>query len=123
MGKSITTRCPNCFSEIVVKNGHHYGGKLQFLCRSCNKHFTSDSAKGYPPTKIPFPIIAYLLYFRRRVPGFSDMRKYRRFVNYWLGIYAIDIYVGRCQQHNSLIIQYWGPCNIADKSCTSNLIK
>jgi hypothetical protein len=84
MGKSTTNRCPNCFSELVVKNGHHYGGKLQFLCRSCNKHFTAETALGYPPTNISYPVIAYLLYFRRRVPDFSDMRKYRRFVNYWL---------------------------------------
>jgi len=40
--------------------------------------------KGYPPSNIPFPIIAYLLYFRRKVPEFSSMRRYRRFVNHWL---------------------------------------
>jgi len=76
--------CPNCNSQNIVKNGHHYGGKLQFLCKNCHKHFTEETAKGYPPTKIPFPIISYLLYFRRKIPEFSDMRKYRRFVNYWL---------------------------------------
>lgn len=84
MGKAPTTRCPHCFSEIIVKNGHHHGGKLQFLCRSCNKHFTEETALGYPSTNIPFPAIAYLLYFRRKVPSFSNMRNYRRFVNYWL---------------------------------------
>ena len=76
--------CPKCHSKNIVKNGHHYGGKLQFLCKSCHKHFTKEVAKGYPPTKIPFPIISYLLYFRRKVPEFFNMRKYRRFVNHWL---------------------------------------
>jgi transposase-like protein len=76
--------CPNCNSKNIIKNGHHYGGKLQFLCKNCNKHFTEESAKGYPPSKIPFQIIAYLLYFRRKIPEFSNMRKYRRFVNFWL---------------------------------------
>jgi len=76
--------CPHCHSKKIVKNGHHYGGKLQFLCNSCHKHFTEEVAKGYPTTKIPFPVISYLLYFRRKVPEFSNMRKYRRFVNHWL---------------------------------------
>ena len=76
--------CPQCCSKHIVKNGHHYGGKLQFLCKTCHKHFTIETAKGYPPTKIPFPIIAYILYFRRKIPEFSNMRKYRRFVNHWL---------------------------------------
>ena len=76
--------CPNCHSKNIIKNGHHYGGKLQFLCKTCHKHFTEEVAKGYPPTRIPFPIISYLLYFRRKVSEFSNMRKYRRFVNHWL---------------------------------------
>jgi len=76
--------CPHCHSKKVVKNGHHSGGKLQFLCNTCHKHFTEEVAKGYPPTKIPFPVIAYLLYFRQKVPEFSNMRKFRKFVNHWL---------------------------------------
>jgi len=76
--------CPHCHSKKVVKNGHHSGGKLQFLCNTCHKHFTEEVAKGYPPTKIPFPVIAYLLYFHRKVPEFSNMRKFRKFVNHWL---------------------------------------
>ena len=76
--------CPHCHSKKIVKNGHHYGRKLQFLCKDCNRHFSADVAKGYPISKIPFPIIAYLLYFRRKIPEFSNMRKFRRFVNHWL---------------------------------------
>ena len=76
--------CPHCSSQKIVKNGHHYGEKLQFLCKTCNKHFTAEVAKGYPVSKIPFPIISYLLYYRRKLPEFSNMRKYRRFVNHWL---------------------------------------
>ncbi len=76
--------CPHCHSSKIVKNGYHHHGKLQFFCNSCRKYFYEDSAKGYPPTSIPFPVITYVLYFRRRVPEFSNMRKYRKFVNYWL---------------------------------------
>ena len=76
--------CPNCHSHKIVKNGHHYGGKLQFLCKDCHRHFSVDVAKGYPISKIPFPIIAYLLYFRRKIPEFSNLRKFRKFANHWL---------------------------------------
>ena len=76
--------CPNCSSYNVVKNGHHYAEKLQFLCKNCDRHFSVDVAKGYPTSKIPFPIISYFLYFRRRIPEFSNMRRFRKFVNHWL---------------------------------------
>jgi len=67
-----------------VQNGRPHSDKLQYFCHSCKKYFSEDVLKGYPPSNIPFPIIAYLLYFRRRVPEFSSMRRYRRFVNHWL---------------------------------------
>jgi len=67
-----------------VQNGRPHSDKLQFYCHSCKKYFSEDALKGYPPSNIPFPVIAYLLYFRRRIPEFSNMRKYRRFVNHWL---------------------------------------
>jgi len=76
--------CPNCKSEKVVKNGRHHQGKIQFYCTSCRKYFYLDPVRGYPPTSIPFPIISYFLYFRRRIPEFSNMRRFRKFVNYWL---------------------------------------
>jgi hypothetical protein len=76
--------CPNCNSRKIVKNGHHHQNKIQFYCPSCKKYFYLDSVKGYPPTTIPFPVIAYLLYFRRKIPEFSNMRKYRKFVIFWL---------------------------------------
>jgi hypothetical protein len=82
--------CSNCNSKKIVKNGHHHQGKLQFYCLTCNKYFYKDSAKGYPPTSIPFPVIAYLLYFRRKVPEFSNMRRYRNFVNHWLKYLKIN---------------------------------
>ncbi len=76
--------CPNCGSKKIVKNGHHHQNKIQFYCPSCKKYFYLDSVKGYPPTTIPFSVIAYLLYFRRKIPEFSNMRKYRKFVIFWL---------------------------------------
>jgi len=82
--KSLLIFCPRCNSKKVVKNGRHHQGKLQFFCTNCHKYFYKDPAKGYPPTKIPFPVIAYVLYFRRKNPAFSNMREYRRFVNHWL---------------------------------------
>ncbi|UCD14085.1 MAG: TFIIB-type zinc ribbon-containing protein [Thermoplasmatales archaeon] len=82
--KKLLLSCPYCTRDKVVKNEHHHKGKLQFFCTACHKYFYEDSAKGYPPTSIPFPIIAYLLYFRRKIPEFSNMRKFREFVNHWL---------------------------------------
>ena len=84
MYNKLLLSCPNCKSEKLVKNGRHHKNKLQYFCTNCQKYFYEDSAKGYPPTSIPFPIIAYLLYFRRKVPEFSNMRQFRKFVNHWL---------------------------------------
>jgi len=75
--------CPHCSSQKIVRNGSHKG-KLQFYCTTCHKYFSEDTAKGYPPTNIPFPIIAYVLYFRKKVPEFSNMRRFRKFVTHWL---------------------------------------
>jgi len=76
--------CPNCNSKDIVINGHYHNGKPQFLCKKCHKYFYENSLRGYPPTAIPFPVIAYLLYFHRKVPEFSNMRKFRKFVDFWL---------------------------------------
>jgi predicted HTH domain antitoxin len=84
MGKALRIICPHCTSDKVVQNGHPHRGKLQLLCHTCHKYFSEDTAKGYPPTNIPFPIIAYLLYFRKKIPEFSNMRKFRRFASQWL---------------------------------------
>jgi len=82
--------CPNCHSNKIVHNGRHHQDKIQFFCNSCGKYFYEDPAKGYPPTSIPFPVISYLLYFRRKVPEFSNMRKFRKFANHWLQHLRID---------------------------------
>lgn len=86
MGKKqvLTLECPHCSSNKVIRNGHPHKDKLQYFCQSCGKYFSDDTAKGYPPTNIPFPVIAYLLYFRKKVPAFSNTRVYRNFVNQWL---------------------------------------
>ena len=76
--------CPNCKSNKIKRNGHPHSGKLEFFCKSCNRYFNEDTIKGYPPSKIPFPVIAYILYFHRKVPEFSNMRKFRKFTNHWL---------------------------------------
>ena len=76
--------CPRCGSKKVILNGHYHKGKPQFLCSACRKFFYENAAKGYPPTAIPFPIISYLLYFHKRIPTFSNTRKFRKFVNQWL---------------------------------------
>ncbi|MCK5260778.1 MAG: TFIIB-type zinc ribbon-containing protein [Thermoplasmatales archaeon] len=89
MGKKLALSCPHCLSHRVVRNGHPHGDKLQFFCHSCDKYFSEDAAKGYPPTNIPYPVIAYLLYFRKRVPEFSNMREFRRFVSQWLNCLGI----------------------------------
>lgn len=84
MGKTLELYCPHCNSDQLVQSRHPRIGKIQFFCKSCGKYSLEDAIKGYPPSNIPFPVIAYLLYFRRRIPEFSNMRKYRRFINHWL---------------------------------------
>ena len=84
MGKEQQLTCPRCSKNHIVQNGHHHQGKTQFYCKTCHKYFYKDPAKGYPPTNIPFPVIAYLLYFRKKIPVFSNVRKYRKFVSKWL---------------------------------------
>jgi len=84
MGNTLNIHCPFCSSANIVKNGHPHSAQLEFFCKSCHKYLYENTIKGYPSTKIPFPVIAYLLYFRKKIPDFSYMRKYRRFVNYWL---------------------------------------
>jgi len=94
MGKKLTISCLRCTSQKVVLNGHYHKGMPQFFCTNCHKYFYENSAKGYPPTAVPFPIIAYFLYFRKRIPAFSNMREFRRFVSQWLkclGIRDTDI--------------------------------
>jgi len=84
MRKAELLSCPRCTSQKVKLNGHYHKGKSQFYCHSCHKYFYENSAKGYPPTNIPFPVIAYLLYFRKKVPELSNMRAFRKFVSQWL---------------------------------------
>ena len=84
MGTEHLPFCPHCSSKKIVANGHPHNGKRQFYCKSCNKYFSEDVLKGYPTSNIPFPVIAYILYFRRKVPEFQNMRKYRQFINHWL---------------------------------------
>jgi len=86
MRKAEPRLCPICHSGKIVRNGRHHQGKTQFLCNNCHKFFYEDPAKGYPPTRIPFPVIAYLLYLRKNVPTFSNMRKFRKFASQWLKI-------------------------------------
>jgi hypothetical protein len=70
-------------------NGHYHNGKPQYFCHNCHKYFYENSARGYPPTAIPYPIIAYLLYYRKRVPEFSSMREFRKFAGQWLNFLGI----------------------------------
>lgn len=86
MGKKqvVTLVCPYCSSNKIIRNGHPHKDKLQFFCHACGKYFSDDAAKGYPPTNIPYPVIAYLLYFRKKIPAFFNMREFRNFVNQWL---------------------------------------
>jgi len=89
MGNTLKLRCPHCYSHNVVRNGHHHQGKIQFLCTKCHKYFYEDSAKGFPPTSIPFPVIAYLLYYRKNIPIFSKSRFFKPFVGQWIKILHI----------------------------------
>jgi DNA-directed RNA polymerase subunit RPC12/RpoP len=90
MGRKTAIICPYCTSGRIVRNGHPHSDKLQYFCTSCGRYFSEDTLRGYPPTNIPFPVIAYLLYYRRRTPEFSNMRRFRVFVNHWLRILGIS---------------------------------
>ena len=81
--------CPHCNSSNIIQDRHPSIGKIQYFCKSCKKYFSEDTLKGYPPSNISFPFIAYFLYFRRNVPEFSNMRKFRKFVNFWLNYLRI----------------------------------
>ena len=102
MGLAHRIVCPHCNSDKVVQNGHPHRGKLQYFCHTCHKYFSEDIAKGYPPTNIPFPIIAYLLYFHKKVPEFSNMRKFRRFSSQWLECLGI-----RKEDVSRQILHHW----------------
>ena len=102
MGKKPALSCPYCNNQKVILNGHYHNGRPQFFCKTCHKYFYENSSKGYPPTKIPFPVVSYFLYFRKKIPGFSNMRNFRNFVSQWLkclGIRDTDV-----QRHT---INHW----------------
>ena len=102
MGKKAPLLCPHCNSSNIKRNGHHYGGKIQYFCYTCDKYFSEDVAKGYPISKIPFPVIAYLLYFRKKIPSFSNMREFRKFSSQWLN--CLDLKKEGIQRHT---IYHW----------------
>jgi hypothetical protein len=90
MGRKTAIICPHCTSGRIVRNGHPHSDKLQYYCTSCGRYFSEDALRGFPPTNIPFPVIAYLLFYRRRTPEFSNMRRFRVFVNHWLRLLGIS---------------------------------
>ncbi len=102
MGKKPTLTCPHCTSYKIKLNGHYHNGKPQYFCHNCHKYFYENSAKGYPPTAIPYLVIAYLLYFRKRVPEFSNMRQFRGFASHWLNCLGI-----RKGEVSRQIIHHW----------------
>lgn len=93
--------CPHCNNPKIIQDRHPNVGKIQYFCKSCKKYFSEDTLKGYPPSNISFPLIAYFLYFRRKVPEFSNMRKFRKFVNFWLNYLRVtDDEVSRQTVHH-----------------------
>jgi len=102
MRKESKLFCPHCGSYKIVRNGHPHNDKLQFYCHTCNKYFSEDAAKGYPPTNIPYPVLAYLLYFHKKVPEFSNMREFRKFASQWLNF--LEIKRGEVSRQ---IIHHW----------------
>ena len=54
--------CPYCKSTQIVKNGRAPSKKQRWKCKSCEKSFDEYSNRKFPPTSIPFPFIAFILY-------------------------------------------------------------
>ena len=38
----LELRCPDCYSEHIVKNGHIHNGKQNNLCRECGRNFVAN---------------------------------------------------------------------------------
>ena len=72
--------CLYCQSSSIVKNGNapapseklRWKDTQRLKCKKCNRTFSSDSGKGYPPTSAPFEFIAFMLYRYDELKGFVD---------------------------------------------------
>ena len=53
--------CPHCKRRKLTKNGC-FRNKQRWTCNKCQKTFTSESSRGFPPTSVPFEFIAWVLY-------------------------------------------------------------
>ena len=73
--------CPNCQSSSIVKNGNapapseklRWKDTQRLKCKKCNRTFSKDLGKGYPPTSAPFEFIAFMLYRYDEKKGFINV--------------------------------------------------
>lgn len=61
-------KCPYCKSINIVNNGYAPSKKTRWKCNKCNKTFSKDSGKGYPPTSVDFRFINFILYWCQNEP-------------------------------------------------------
>lgn len=53
--------CPHCNRRKLTKNGH-FRNKQRWFCNKCQKTFTTEASRNFPPTSVPFEFIAWVLY-------------------------------------------------------------
>lgn len=81
--------CPCCGGKEITKNGH-FRGKQRYVCKECQKSFSEESRRGFPPTTIPFELIAHILYKRERDIKGNNYRNFPRVVNRLLELTILD---------------------------------
>lgn len=72
--------CPHCSNKEITKNGR-FRGKQRWICKECQKTFTTDSLRRLPPTTIPFEFIAWVLFQREADSKFST-KKINAYLNF-----------------------------------------
>lgn len=82
------TKCPNCNSTHIVKNGLYKNGYQQYLCKDCRKRFSPLTNTIFEGKKIPISEwIEYLIHlfeFHSITTSARDNRNALSTGRYWL---------------------------------------
>jgi transposase-like protein len=90
-------KCPRCYSQYILKNGHIHTGKQNFKCRDCARQFVMN-ARSQPISKSTIELIDRLLLEKIslagivRATGVSE-RWLQSYVNQKLGAVKREVQV------------------------------